>query len=55
MHLLPKQGDRQPWINTQDYLLDRKILRSGPIDDGVLTFSCPQETERERPVESHAA
>lgn len=41
MHLFPKQGDREPWINTQNYKLDKKLLRSEPIDDGVLLFSNP--------------
>ena len=39
MHLLPRQGDHAPWTNTQNYIADRKIIREGPIDDGVLTFS----------------
>ncbi len=43
MHMFPKQGDRHPWINTQDYWLDRKLIRGGPIDDGVLSFSNPEE------------
>ncbi len=36
---LPKQGDREPWLNPQDYARDKKILRNAPLDDGVLTFS----------------
>ncbi len=39
MPLLPKQGDREPWLNTQRYTTDRKLLRKGPIDDGVVQFS----------------
>jgi len=42
MHLLPKQGDRWPWMNTQDYLSDRRRLREEPVDDGVLQFSDPR-------------
>lgn len=38
MHLFPKQGDREPWLNTQDYARDRKLLRRGPIEDGVLVL-----------------
>lgn len=38
MHLFPKQGEHSPWRNTQDYLLDRKLLRQGPVEDGVLQF-----------------
>lgn len=42
MHLLPKQGDRWPWMNTQDYLADRRKLREEAVDDGVLVFSNPR-------------
>ncbi|NNC79050.1 MAG: NAD(P)/FAD-dependent oxidoreductase [Acidimicrobiales bacterium] len=38
MPLLPKQGDRAPWLNTQRYLDDKKALRKGPVDDGVMQF-----------------
>lgn len=39
MHLLPKQGDRAPWLNTQDYLADRKLFGAAEVDDGVMTFT----------------
>ena len=35
----PKQGDREPWINPQDYAKDRKMFRKEPVDDGVMAFS----------------
>ena len=38
MHLFPRQGEHAPWHNTQDYLLDLKLLNNGPVDDGVLLF-----------------
>lgn len=38
MHLFPKQGETSPWANTQDYLLDRKLLAKGPGSDPVLHF-----------------
>lgn len=38
IHLFPKQGDREPWTNTQDYVVDRKTLRTTPFEDGVLSF-----------------
>lgn len=38
MHHFPKQGDREPWVNTQDYKRDRKLLRKGTLQDGVLSF-----------------
>jgi len=54
-HLLPRQGDRAPWVNTQNYLLDRKIIHEGPIDDGVLRFTNPPAAESSPPLESDAA
>ena len=37
--LLPRQGDQEPWLHAQDYLRDKRVLKSRPIDDGVLQFS----------------
>ena len=39
MHLLRRQGDRAPWLNTQRYSQDRKLFREGPVDDGVMQFA----------------
>ena len=41
MHLFPRQGDREPWINPQNYVRDRKMIREAPLEDGVLRFSNP--------------
>ena len=38
---LPKQGDRQPWLNPQNYKRDRKSYRKATFDDGALEFSSP--------------
>lgn len=38
MHLFPRQGDREPWINTQDYPRDKKLFRDTRFDDGALVF-----------------
>jgi monooxygenase len=38
MHRFPKQGDRMPWMNPQDYRKDRKMFRDEPIVDGALVF-----------------
>ena len=35
---LPKQGDREPWRLRQSYWYDRKVLRRGDLEDGVLRF-----------------
>ena len=41
MHLFPRQGAREPWLNPQSYHRDRKMLRRDPIEDGVLIFGPP--------------
>jgi monooxygenase len=33
---LPKQGDKAPWRLHQNYVKDVRLLRRGPIDDGVV-------------------
>jgi len=38
MHLFPKQGDRTPWINPQNYTKDKKMIRFGELEDGALLF-----------------
>lgn len=40
---LPKQGDHAPWVNTQDYKQERKLIGRRDIDDGVLVFDNPIE------------
>ncbi len=40
--MLPKQGEQPPWQMTQQYLKDRRLLRKGPEDDGVLKFHAAQ-------------
>jgi monooxygenase len=39
MHLFPLQGDEAPWRNTQNYTLDKKMIRHAPLEDGALVFS----------------
>jgi cation diffusion facilitator CzcD-associated flavoprotein CzcO len=46
---LPKQGDREPWINPQHYGRDKKRFRTDPVDDGVMTFT------RRRPSDTVSA
>ena len=36
MNNFPKQGDKMPWINPQNFRQDRKMLRHDPIEDGFL-------------------
>lgn len=46
LHLFPRQGDRDPWQNSQNYLLDRKIIREAPLEDGVLEFAAAGAADR---------
>ena len=38
---MARQGDRAPWLNRQNYLEDRKMIREESLEDGVLQFSNP--------------
>lgn len=38
MHLFPKQLATDPWRNTQNFDLDRKMVRHAPLEDGALIF-----------------
>jgi monooxygenase len=39
MDRLPRQGDREPWVNPQNYGRDKKMFRSDPVDDGAMQFT----------------
>ena len=49
MHLFPKQGAKDPWRNTQNYLLDKKLIPNAPLEDGAMTFSHPADEARQQP------
>jgi monooxygenase len=53
MHRFPKQGDRAPWINPQDYSRDKKMIRFGEIEDGALEFATAAPARR--PVDPPAS
>ena len=38
MHIMPKQGDRDPWLHTQDYYTDKDTLPAADLDDGTLIY-----------------
>jgi cation diffusion facilitator CzcD-associated flavoprotein CzcO len=38
MHLLPKQGAREPWLFQQDYYAERDALPACDLDDGTLSY-----------------
>lgn len=35
--LMPRQGDREPWLNSQDYQREKHMFRA-PLEDGSLVF-----------------
>ena len=36
---LPKVGNKAPWKLQHDYLFDRKMIKKGKVDDGIMEFS----------------
>ncbi|MGY1636303.1 flavin-containing monooxygenase [Geodermatophilus sp. SYSU D00742] len=38
MHLMPKQGDREPWTHLHEYAEEREILPAADLDDGTLVY-----------------
>ncbi|NNE58925.1 MAG: NAD(P)/FAD-dependent oxidoreductase [Hellea sp.] len=43
LHLMPKQGDREPWLNLQDYKRDRKVLPTKDLEGDGLVFGGPAQ------------
>ncbi len=48
---LPKQGSTGPWVFSQNYTLDRRDMKQGPIDDGVIRFSKVEAKAELEPAE----
>ncbi|KUO50968.1 MAG: FAD-containing monooxygenase EthA [Sphingomonadales bacterium BRH_c42] len=38
-HIMPRNANAYPWRLNQEYVVDRKVMRQGAIDDGVLAFT----------------
>lgn len=38
MHLMPKQGDREPWQMSQNYGLEKESIPNADLEDGTLVF-----------------
>jgi cation diffusion facilitator CzcD-associated flavoprotein CzcO len=38
MHIMPKQGDRQPWIFSQDYYAEKDEIPDADLEDGTLKY-----------------
>lgn len=39
LDMMPRQGDKQPWVMTQDFYKDRVDLPAADFDDGTLEFA----------------
>jgi len=39
MHRFPSQGDREPWLNPQNFKKDVELFRRAPVDDGAMIFT----------------
>jgi cation diffusion facilitator CzcD-associated flavoprotein CzcO len=38
LHLMPRQGDQEPWLFTQDYWYEKDALPVADLDDGALKY-----------------
>lgn len=38
MHIMPKQGDRQPWVFSQDYYIEKDEIPAAELEDGTLVY-----------------
>ncbi len=38
LHLMPQSGEHQPWIHSQDYWSEAKIIPEADLDDGCLIY-----------------
>ena len=39
IHLMPKQGDHEPWVFTQDYHMEKSEFPAANLEDGTLVYS----------------
>ncbi|MEG1030935.1 MAG: NAD(P)/FAD-dependent oxidoreductase [Acinetobacter sp.] len=49
IHVMPKQGKHAPWKVTNNYLADRKELKTAKFDDGVLQFKKREAETAKKP------
>ncbi|EAQ97334.1 flavin-containing monooxygenase [Congregibacter litoralis] len=47
MHLFPRQGDRNPWVNSQNYLREKQEFEEMRFDEAALRYEPPRETASE--------
>jgi hypothetical protein len=46
MHLFPRQGDREPWTNSQRYLQERREFTAMDFDEAALRYAAPHKAVR---------
>ena len=46
MDRMPKQGDKEPWMNTQSFKREQRTIGHGPIADGVMEFQTEATLKR---------
>ncbi|MEL6487494.1 MAG: NAD(P)/FAD-dependent oxidoreductase, partial [Pseudomonadota bacterium] len=51
----PKNAVSYPWRLNQEYVADRKLMASDPVDDGLLTFSRGEDAAKAAPEQLEAA
>ena len=45
IHTFPKQCGSGPWIHSQSFDMDKKLIGKAPVDDDVMRFSHPTEID----------
>jgi len=50
LHEFPKQGSKEPWKLRQNYIVDRRTIRRGAVDDGTMRFSGRTQARTAEPV-----
>ena len=38
IHLMPRQGDKEPWVNRQDYFAEKNTIPVADLEDGTLIY-----------------
>jgi hypothetical protein len=49
-HVMPKNAATLPWRLNQDYVYDRKHMRTAPVEDGIMRFEKAHSVERKDEV-----
>ena len=49
-HVMPKNAATLPWRLNQDYVYDRKHMRTAPVEDGIMRFEKAHAVERKDEV-----